>query len=399
MRRPRGLALAAALAVLFAFVATGPSRAAAPASGTVNADTPVVQWSGGPFAAINPVWETDCPVEALPFCDSFALTVEALPADRPDVLVSVAADSTLDILTLSIYRDGTKVAESTALGSSQTVALHTPEPGLYSVRAELQLGTPGTSTYRGVALAGVAGEDVDLTQGCTAEETALALAPDDGRVVDLDVLVLLDGVDQGFAEHFFADVAQPYADIDVRVVPTFQSVDPAEFTGDSSPDLINQTRARFPGGKVPAEYDVVELLTNRDIQALGQYGVAGQADCLGGLAYDERSFEVSEGAAPIPNEGVALGPVTLDAKLAAKITAHEMAHLLGGQHHYANCVEGIEPDQELNGDTSPCTLLFNAADFVSLKFDTLNGKIARGYALKYASANDAPAPPVALPGA
>jgi hypothetical protein len=389
MHRPRALVLAAALAALFAAVSTGPGRAAEPAAGTLMADNPVVEWRGGPFNAINPVLETDCVVETLPFCDVYTLTVGALPADRPDVIVSVVADSTLDILTLSIYRDGAKVAESTALGSSQTVALHAPLPGVYSVRAELQLGTPGTSAYRGAALAGVAGDDVDLTQGCTVEDTALAAAPDDGRIVDLDVLVLLDGVDQSVAERFFADVARPYAGIGVRVVPTFQVVDPAEFTGDASPDLINQTRARFPGGKVPAEYDIVELLTNRDIQALGQYAVAGQADCLGGLAYDERSFEVSEGPSPsLPDEGAAVGPVTFDAKIAAKITAHEMAHLLGGQHHYANCVEGIEPDQELNGDTSPCTLLFNAADFVSLKFDTLNGKIARGYALAYAAGND-----------
>ena len=37
--------------------------------------------------------------------------------------------------------------------------------------------------------------------------------------------------------------------------------------------------------------------------------------------------------------------------------------------------------------------MFNSADFMSLHFGTLNGRIVRGYALTYASANDgAPVP-------
>jgi hypothetical protein len=161
-------------------------------------------------------------------------------------------------------------------------------------------------------------------------------------------------------------------------------------------DIIAAARSRYPDGKVPAQWDIVEVLTNKDVVALGQNAVAGQADCLGGLAYDTRSYEVSEATPPGFDEaGVPIGPVTLDAHVAAKITAHEMGHLLGGQHHYANCVEGIEPDQELSGDTAPCTLMFNAADFVSLKFGALNAKVVRGYALLYAGQNDdVVAPPV-----
>lgn len=51
-------------------------------------------------------------------------------------------------------------------------------------------------------------------------------------------------------------------------------------------------------------------------------------------------------------------------------------------------MEGIDPDEELAGDTSPCTLMINAADLASLHFGVLNGRVVRGYALLYATQND-----------
>jgi hypothetical protein len=378
-------------------VAFAPARAASPAGGRVSATEPSIQWTGGPFLAINPTVDTDCVVAQAPFCDSFDLEIGALDPTAPDVVVSVVAGSGSDLLNLVVYDDaGAKVAESTGLGSSQVLVLDHAVAGRYSVRTELLLGTPGSSTYAGTATVGDAGTPVDLSQECTLEQTALALTPDAGQWVDLDVLVLLDGVDPAFAADFFRTVSKPYEELHVRVVPTFQTAVPG-FVGDSTVDLIAQARSRFPGGKVPADYDVVEVLTAKDIQALGQYAVAGQADCLGGLAYDERSFEVSEVGVPgVSEDGIKFGPVTLDAHFAAKVTAHELGHLLGGQHHYANCVEGIDtadPAAE-QADTAPCTLMFNAADFVSLHFGTLNGRIVRGYALTYAAANDVDEPPV-----
>lgn len=390
MHRSRRSVLIAA-AVLAALVGLLPSsRAAAPGGGSVDADNPSAAWTGGPFVAANPTTDTDCVVAQAPFCDSFALTVGVLSADRPDVVLSVTADSNADIVNVAVYdAAGRKVAESGALGSTQTVVLAAPTPGVYDVRTELLLGIPGSSTYRGTAVTAKADAPVDLSQDCLLEETDAALEPDLGQTVDLDVLVLLDGVDAGFAARFFEDVKKPYADLNVRVVPTFQVADPP-FVGDSTVDIINQARARYPGGKVPAEYDVVEILTSKDIQALGQYAIAGQADCLGGLAWDQRSYNVSEAvAAGVPEDGIGIGPLTFDAKFGAKVTAHEIGHLLGGQHHYANCAEGVDADEELSGDTSPCTLMANFSDVISLKFGALNGAIVRGYALRYAAANDA----------
>jgi len=393
------LLLLSALVAAAATLASPPTTAATPQGGTVDANASSTQWSGGPFLAMNPLVETDCVVEEAPFCDTFELTIGALPSDRPDVVVTVMADNTEDTITVAIYNsDGEQVARSSSFSSTHHVALRAPAPGIYDVRTELLLGIPGESAYHGTALVTDAAEPVDLEQECVMEDTAVVFDLDTGEWVNLDVLVLLDGVDESAARSMFEKVSIPYADFKVRVVPTFEVADPP-FTGDSSQGIIDQARSRFPAGKVPAEYDIVEVLTSKDIQALGQYAVAGQADCLGGLAYDERSYEVSEAGIPgLPEEGIPVGPATFGANYAAKITAHEMGHLLGGQHHYANCVEGNHPGEELNGDTSPCTLMFNAADFVSLHFGTVNARIARGYAFRYARANDKPYVPPAGSG-
>jgi hypothetical protein len=382
-------ALAAATAATL--VTTTAGQAASPQGGTVDATTTSTSWSGGPFAAINPTVDTDCAVEQAPFCDTFELTVGTLSTTHADVVVSVSADDSQDILSVDVYdSDGNVVASSSTFASTQNVTMLAPAPGTYDVRTELALGTPGVSTYRATATATDADAPIDLEQDCFVEDQSVVFDLDTGQWVDLDVLVLLDGVDESYARSFFTHVARAYEGLKVRVVPTFQVADPP-FVGDSSADIIDQARRRFPQGKVPAEYDIVEVLTSKDIQALGQYAVAGQADCLGGLAYDERSYEVSEANfGDFPQEGIAIGPATYGAYFAAKITAHEMGHLLGGQHHYANCVEGNDPDEELDGDTSPCTLMFNSADLVSLQFGTVNGRIARGYAFRYARGNDTP---------
>ena len=83
---------------------------------------------------------------------------------------------------------------------------------------------------------------------------------------------------------------------------------------------------------------------------------------------------------------MAIGPAVFDYHAQPHVTAREIGHLLGGQHHYANCVEGIQAS-DVHGDRvegSPCTLMFNAADFLGANFDTLNGRIVRATANRYA---------------
>jgi hypothetical protein len=318
------------------------------------------------------------------------------------VVVSAQADTSTDVITIDVYGpDGTVVADSgSELSATPGIVLRDPAPGTYSVRVEALLGT-GPVTYDATASAVDAGEEPAPEQPCNGDDAGLGPPPqevlqaaldDDGRRVQLDVLVLLDGVDPAYAAQFFEVVAKPYDELAIDVVPTFETVPDGTFVGVNSTDLIGQTQDLFPDRRVPVEYDIVELLTHRDIEALGQTAVAGQAKCIGGIAFDEHAFNVSEAQQTSDPGGIVLGPLTLIPQQAAKITAHEMGHLMGGQHHLANCVEGALPGGVLDDDSSPCSLMFNSADFIALRFGTVNAEIIRGYALLHATANDGATP-------
>lgn len=57
-----------------------------------------------------------------------------------------------------------------------------------------------------------------------------------------------------------------------------------ESRSEETTEIIEQTKDLLPSRRVPDEFDVVELLTNRNIEALGVDAVAGQAECIGGAA-------------------------------------------------------------------------------------------------------------------
>jgi hypothetical protein len=402
------LRVVAAVVLFGVLVVPSSARAATPAAGALSADGSATTWTGDvPIPDV--ASPSQCPTGQEPFCDVFTLTVPALDAARHDVRVEAHADDQTHVIQLYVYGpDGTEVAKDESVSANVTATVPNAVPGDYSIRIEgFYVTPPTTTTYHAGALAitttpgppplddeGACSDTVTVLT--TPPEVLAAAAADDGRRIRLDVHVLLDGVTEEAARSFFGLVAKPYEPLGIDVAPTFEDATgffPADMS--ASTDLIAKARSRYPEGKVPAQWDIVEVLTNKDIQALGQSAVAGQADCLGGLAFKTRSYEVSEAAtAGVDDAGVPIGPLTLDARLAAKVTAHEMGHLLGGQHHYANCIEGNDPTEELAGDTSPCTLMFNAADFVSLHFGTLNAKVVRGYALLYAGQNDAPGPVV-----
>ena len=401
-RHLRSALAALGTAALLLVSGAGPAASSEPSSGTVSSASPSVIWSGGPLAFTT--FGTGCePAGASPTCDVFDLTVGALAPDADDVVISVAADHPSDILSLYVYGpDGALVAEDTNLTANPRVTLRGAAAGAYSVRVEALLSTSGLPTYRALAAATEAGPAPDEEVPCTGDDAGLGPPPDevlqaalddDGRPVRLDVLVLLDGVEEAYARAFFEKVALPYAELNIQVAPVFEVVPAGAITSDVTTEIIEQTKALVPDRRVPDEFDVVELLTHRDIEALGQKAVAGQAECIGGVAYKEHGFNVSEAGLGTDPAGIAFGPLTLVPEQAAKITAHEIGHLFGGQHHFANCVEGIRGDALSGGDSSPCSLMFNSADFMSLHFGTVNGRIIRGYGLVYAAANDArPAP-------
>ncbi len=407
MRPPRRLAavsIGALALILGAF--SSPALAAQPSSGVVSSANPQVAWTGGPLVFTGFGFECD---PAGPTCDLFDMKVGALAPEADDVVISVAAGDDGDVLVIYVYGpDGTIVAEDTTLSANPQVALRNPAPGTYSVRVEAFLGGAGPVSYSAVAAITDAGAAPDVEVPCNGEDAGLGPPPqavidaalaDVGRVVRLDVLVLLDGVDETFARAFFERVAIPYAELDIVVVPVFQAVPAGSITSDLTTEIIDQTKALVPGRRVPAEFDVVELLTHRDIEALGQKAVAGQAECIGGVAFKEHSFNVSEAQQDSDPAGIVLGPARLVPDQAAKITAHEIGHLFGGQHHFANCVEGLRTDAATGGDSSPCSLMFNAADFISLRFGSVNARVIRGYALLYVAANDGSRPSASAPAA
>ena len=263
-----------------------------------------------------------------------------------------------------------------------------------SRRRVVMVGALVATMLGGASGAHMATANLMIEVDCPIEDQTVLLDPDDGRTIDLDVLVLLDGVTQARAEQVFADVDLPYAELGIDVVPTYQVADPP-FTEVHARELMLEAKRRFADFKVPAEYDIVEVLTSKDITGATGSGVAGSAYCLGGISDDAKAFEVSEAGTAEEDNGTRVVPqlpaTVMAKKKAAKVTAHEMGHLLGGQHYYANCVEGIDqvnPAGELS-DKSPCTLMWPEVSPSSLHFGELNGRIVRGYALRYATANDA----------
>ncbi|HYH59155.1 MAG TPA: zinc-dependent metalloprotease family protein [Thermoleophilaceae bacterium] len=209
---------------------------------------------------------------------------------------------------------------------------------------------------------------------CT-EVVPAAVAPPSSERRSLVARVLLDGVSSSQAGQYTAQAARAYDSIGIDfVVDAYQSV---SFSGDDADGLIQQSKSAM-GGARPAGTDVVYTLTSKDIQAGGQAAVAGLADCIGGVAFPDRAFAVGE--VLDPDGGNLLG-VTLMGNLTAKVFAHEIGHLMGAHHHYANCAEGVPSDP--NEVATPCTLMFNDVGFSSLVFSTLNHLVVRGHSEAY----------------
>jgi predicted Zn-dependent protease len=413
---------AAALPVVAALlVGGGPAQSSSPAAGTVDASTASVGWSGSTVAQTGGLAGGGCIVGAPgpafdPTCDIYALTVGDLSSVAPsnDVLVAISPASTnTGIAEFDLYvygPDGSEVGRSTELGSNDTVTLVDPAAGTYTVAVQNVLSSDVAAAYDGAAsrVDAGSGPPVDDEEACGLEgaglppevkaidedvvgagtlvgdPTAAVDGLDRGQPISLDVLVLLDGVPQADAEAIMTTAARSYAPLNIDLqVSAYETV---TFTSPDALGLITQAKDH-EGGHRPAGVDVVEVLTAKDIEQLDQTAIAGLADCVGGVAHPDRAFLVAEAYTPadITIDPV---PVVFDYQARANVTAHEIGHLFGGQHHYANCVEGVSAS-DVHGDDgfvegTPCTLMFNAADFLGPEFDTLNGAVVRGSAVRYA---------------
>lgn len=122
----------------------------------------------------------------------------------------------------------------------------------------------------------------------------------------------------------------------------------------------------------------MHLLTSKDVYFVDAgtpaYGLAGVAECIGGVRYDEHAFSFSEGIGEHDKWGD---------RMAGLIAAHEIGHLMGAHHHYANCAEGSPLMQE---NETPCTLMSSVLIFWNAgNFGTLEAGVVRGHASDYAS--------------
>lgn len=212
--------------------------------------------------------------------------------------------------------------------------------------------------------------------------TSVTGVTDEGQSVSLDVLALLDGVTAERGREIMSKAAEAYAPLKISLDVRYEEVafEPekivtvrGEDVATSSSLRLLQDAKQWTMGARPADADVVYVITQKDIS-----DAAGRADCIGGVRYAGSAFAVGENY-----RSENLGGIFYK-NGSAKIAAHEVGHLLGAHHHYANCAEGVPGAVREVGPT-PCTTMFNFIDFLSLGFGTLEAAVIRGHAVDFAS--------------
>lgn len=378
--------IVAALVATAVFAVTAhTAHAAEPRTGVLSIVTPSTQWTGGPFAQSfeDP---SGCAGRDDPRCDRFDVTVTDTATMR--VTVALAWDDPAADLDVSVLdSDGRRVATGNVRSSGErAVFVHDRGvPETYSVMVQ-PIATTGLASYRGTAsidgietaqVVEATHEVVDSVFDC--DEVAPREVPQPAvgqlRRVRLDVLVLRDGVKAGIAADVVGSAARAYRPLGIDLVATYDDV---ELSGTFPGPLLDQARAHV-GGRRPEGIDVVHVLTPKELGGGLGGQILGQADCIGGVRYPDRAFSVSTVPVSAP-VGVEDQHLVRSADTTAVIAAHEIGHLLGAQHHFANCGEAAG-----TSGRSVCTVMSTyVGDLRALKFSSVNAAVVRAHALEHA---------------
>ena len=382
------------VAVLTLGVLSVTAGAATPGNGSLDGNRGEATWTGGPFVASNPattaglIKQVPCDL-GQPACDSFRLTVAN---NVPEVLIAIApaAGFESDDYDLYVYNDqGVQIASEATEDGYESVVIANSGSAYFDVRVQAYIINPG-SGYSGLAQP-TRRQPVDSVRECLEaipDQVSLP-ALDGGQPVELSVMLLLDGTDAAVAQQVMARAAESYKPL--NIILKLVKTKAVTYNTLISDQLIASAKATV-GGVPPKGIDLVGVFTTKEMQAAtgGAGTVVGQADCIGGVRWDDTSFFVVSDIRDIENpttgntgtlNSLGLNP-NVDAT--AEVMAHEIGHLMGAHHHYSNCVEG-QLTSAGPSDVSPCTLMFPAVNFASLNFAALEGGTVRGHAVKYAA--------------
>ena len=198
---------------------------------------------------------------------------------------------------------------------------------------------------------------------------------DHGQGISLDVLVLLDGITRPRALEVLGTASKAYEPLGIGLRNTFRHV---RFKNSGEYHDMEGAALDAVGGERPRGFDLVYVMTSKDLHSMGDYSIAGFAFCVGGVRDPEVAFAIGEGLSPWEAS-------LNDETFSAKIAAHEMGHLLGAHHHYGNCAEG-DRNTAGGGEPSICTLMWPVQlSYAALNFGTFESAVIRGHAVDFAS--------------
>ena len=209
------------------------------------------------------------------------------------------------------------------------------------------------------------------------------------QTIRADVVIALDGVSIEQAKAIVAEGSKPYAPgtvpqltPDIKINPIAYHDLAGKLTGDivsgfiteeepQGTDLMSQLIRFYKTNYPTLKRHHVHLLTTRDVAAelvpgQREYAVAGIANCIGGVG-TKNAYAITEvGTLDVP---IMIGPLAMAANVEAKNFAHEMGHVFGAHHHYADCAtNAVTGLAAKSGDV--CSVMFNDLSLLSLHFST-----------------------------